>query len=283
MSKQQRGTMFVAIAALLYSIGGLCIKLIPWGGMAINGGRTAIALLVIGGYLMAARHPLRFNRWILLGALCVFGTNALFSIANKLTTAANAIVLQFTVPIFVMLFSLFFFRKKPVKLDVMACVVVFGGILFFFLDSLEMGGGLGNVLALISGASYAGVFMLDEMPDSDAISSVFWGDVISAVTGPPFLLQETQFPPSAILSLVILGVFQVGVAYVCLCIGLKTTPPVTASLVSGIEPVLNPILVAVFYGEKMGKFALVGAAIVIGGVVGYNVLRVKKPESATKQ
>jgi len=283
MSKQQRGTMFVAIAALLYSIGGLCIKLIPWGGMAINGGRTAIALLVIGGYLMAARHPLRFNRWILLGALCVFGTNALFSIANKLTTAANAIVLQFTVPIFVMLFSLFFFRKKPVKLDVMACVVVFGGILFFFLDSLEMGGGLGNVLALISGASYAGVFMLDEMPDSDAISSVFWGDVISAVTGLPFLLQETQFPPSAILSLVILGVFQVGVAYVCLCIGLKTTPPVTASLVSGIEPVLNPILVAVFYGEKMGKFALVGAAIVIGGVVGYNVLRVKKPESATKQ
>ena len=185
MSKQQRGTMFVAIAALLYSIGGLCIKLIPWGGMAINGGRTAIALLVIGGYLIAARHPLRFNRWILLGALCVFGTNALFSIANKLTTAANAIVLQFTVPIFVMLFSLFFFRKKPVKLDVMACVVVFGGILFFFLDSLEMGGGLGNVLALVSGASYAGVFMLDEMPDSDAISSVFWGDVISAATGLP--------------------------------------------------------------------------------------------------
>ena len=283
MSKQQRGTMFVAIAALLYSIGGLCIKLIPWGGMAINGGRTAIALLVIGGYLIVSKHPLRFNRWIFLGALCVFGTNALFSVANKLTTAANAIVLQFTVPIFVMLFSLFFFRKKPVKLDVMACVVVFGGILFFFLDSLEMGGGLGNVLALISGASYAGVFMLDEMPDSDAISSVFWGDVISAVTGLPFLLGETQFPPSAIVSLVILGVFQVGVAYVCLCIGLKTTPPVTASLVSGIEPVLNPILVAVFYGEKMGKFALVGAAIVIGGVVGYNVLRVKKPESATKQ
>ena len=132
-------------------------------------------------------------------------------------------------------------------------------------------------------AAYQLYFMMNEMPNSDAICSVFWGDVISAVTGLPFLLGETQFPPSALVSLVILGVFQVGVAYVCLCIGLKTTPPVTASLVSGIEPVLNPILVAVFYGEKMGKFALVGAAIVIGGVVGYNVLRVKKPESATKQ
>ena len=75
------------------------------------------------------------------------------------------------------------------------------------------------------------------------------------------------------VSLVILGVFQVAVAYILLTIGLKTTPSVTASLVSGIEPVLNPILVAVFYGEKMGSLALVGAAVVIGGVVGYNILR----------
>ncbi len=79
-----------------------------------------------------------------------------------------------------------------------------------------------------------------------------------------------------------LGVFQVGLAYILLCMGLKTTPPVTASLVSGIEPVLNPILVAVFYGEKMGRFALVGAAIVIGGVVTYNVLRVRAHEEKEK-
>ena len=87
------GTLCVFLAALLYSIGGLCIKVIPWNGMAINGGRTAIALVVIGGYLAVIRHPPRFNRWILLGSLCIFGTNALYSVANKLTTAANTIVL----------------------------------------------------------------------------------------------------------------------------------------------------------------------------------------------
>ncbi|MEM5780899.1 MAG: DMT family transporter, partial [Lawsonibacter sp.] len=81
------------------------------------------------------------------------------------------------------------------------------------------------------------------------------------------------------VSLLVLGVFQVGLAYVFLCIGLKTTPPVTASLVSGIEPVLNPILVAVFYKERMGVFALIGTAVVIGGVVGYNVLRAKQGKS----
>ena len=273
MDQSRRGTLFVAAAAVLYSIGGLCIKVIPWNGMSINGGRTAIALLVIGGYLIWTRHPLRLNRWVLLGALSVFGTNALFSVANKLTTAANAIVLQFTVPIFVMLFSALFFRKRPGRLDLAACAVIFGGVLFFFVDSLSMGGGLGNLIALLSGVSYAGVFLMNDMPDGDAISSVFWGDVLSALAGLPFLLRETQFTRTALVSLVVLGVFQVGVAYVCLCIGLQTTPPVTASLVSGIEPVLNPILVALFYGEQIGGFAMVGAAVVIVGVVGYNVLK----------
>ena len=273
MTQNQKGTLYVFLAALLYSIGGLCIKVIPWGGMAINGGRTAIALVVIGTYLALVRHPLRFNRWILLGALSVFGANALFSVANKMTTAANAIVLQFTAPIFVMLFSAIFFRRKPTKLDLGACVVVFGGIVFFFVDGLSVGGTAGNILALCSGVAYAGVFMMNEMPNSDAICSVFWGDVISAVTGLPFLFRESDFSATPIISLLILGVFQVAVAYILLTIGLKTTPPVTASLVSGIEPVLNPILVAVFYGEKIGALALAGAAIVIGGVVGYNILK----------
>lgn len=279
LTKESRGTLYVFLAALLYSIGGLCIKVIPWNGMSINGGRTAIALVVIGGYLWWVKHPLRLNRWVALGAVSVFGCNALFSIANKLTTAANTIVLQFTAPIFVLLITLLVFHRRPQKLDVITCVVVFGGVVFFFVDSLEMGGGLGNLLALLSGLAYAGVFLLNDLPDSDAISSVFWGDVLSAVTGLPFLFQETDFSAPALTSLVVLGVFQVAVAYILLTIGLKTTPPVTASLVSGIEPVLNPILVAVFYGETMGPMAIVGAAIVIGGVVIYNVCRAKQPKS----
>lgn len=279
MSRENRGTLYVFLAALLYSIGGLCIKVIPWNGMSINGGRTAIALVVIGGYLWWVKHPLRWNRWVALGAVSVFGCNALFSIANKLTTAANTIVLQFTAPIFVMLITLLVFRRRPSRLDVITCAVVFGGVVFFFIDSLEVGGGLGNLLALLSGLAYAGVFLLNDLPDSDAISSVFWGDVLSALTGLPFLMKETDFSPTAITSLLVLGVFQVAVAYILLTIGLKTTPPVTASLVSGIEPVLNPILVAVFYGEQMGPMAIIGAAIVISGVVIYNVCRARQPKS----
>lgn len=273
MSSKQKGPLLVFLAAVFYSIGGLCIKVIPWGGMAINGGRTAIALVVIGGYLLAIRHRPRLNRWVMLGALCVCSTNILFSVANKMTTAANAIVLQFTAPIFVMLLSALFFRRRPARLDLAACAVVLGGIVLCFADSLSGGGLAGDVLALLSGLTYAGVFLMNDMPDSDAISSVFWGDVISAVVGLPFVALETDFSLVPMVSLLVLGVFQVAVAYILLTVGLKTTPAVTASLVSGIEPVLNPILVAVFYQEHMGALSLVGAAVVILGVVGYNVLR----------
>ena len=276
---RHKGTLCVFLAALLYSIGGLCIKVIPWNGMSINSGRNLISLVVIGVYLLLTGHRPRFNRWIFLGALAICGTNTFFTLANKLTTAANTIVLQFTAPIFVIVLSLIFWRRRPGRMDLIACAVVVLGVLCFFVDSLEAGGMVGNVLALVSGLSYAGVFLLNDLPDSDPISSVFWGDVMSAVIGLPFLLQEREFTPTALTSLVILGAFQVGLAYILLTIGLRTTPAVTASLVSGIEPVLNPILVAVFYHERIGPLALVGAAVVIGGVVAYNVLRIKLDKS----
>lgn len=277
MKKQRQGVFCVFMAAVLYSIGGLCIKLIPWSGMSINSGRTIVAMVVIGGYLILTKHKIRFNKYILLGALCVCGTNILFSVANKMTTAANTIVLQFTAPIFVLILSMLFWKKKPKTLDAVTCLLVLGGVVCFFIDSLSMGGMAGNILALLSGLTYAGVFLLNDFPDCDPISSVFWGDLISALTGLPFLLQETAFMPTAVISLIILGAFQVGLAYILMCIGLKTTPAVTASLISGIEPILNPVLVAVFYGEPMGSMALVGAVIVIGSVVVYNVIRAKHP------
>ena len=272
LSARQKGTLCVFLAAVLYSIGGLCIKVIPWGGMAINGGRTAIALVVIGVYMKAARHRLRMNRWILLGALSVCGTNILYAMSNKLTTAANAIILQFTAPIFVILLSVLFLGKRPGRLDLITSVFVLGGVVLFFVDGLSAGGMLGNVLALLSGLSYAGVFMVNEMPDGDGICSVFWGAAVSTVVGLPFLMQEPPLDTPALFSLVILGVFQVGLAYILMVEGLRTTPPITASLVSGIEPVLNPILVAVFYHELIGPLSLAGAVVVVGSVVLYNVI-----------
>ncbi len=273
MKVERKGVLFVFLAAVLYSIGGLCIKVIPWHAMSINGGRNIISILVVGGYLFITRHSLRWNRWVALGAVCVCGTNVLFTLANKMTTAANAIVLQFTAPIFVLLISLLFLHKKPQKLDLLVCGVVLVGVLCFFLESLEAGEMLGNLVALCSGVTYAGIFLLNDMPNADPISSVFWGDVCSAVVGLPFLLRETDFGFVPMTSLVILGAFQVGLAYILMCEGLKTTPAVTAALISGIEPILNPTLVAVFYHETIGHLSLVGAVIVVVSIIIYNIVK----------
>ena len=276
LQAQRRGTLYVFLAAVLYSIGGLCIKLIPWHGMSINGGRNMVSVLVVGGYLLLTHHRPRWNKWVALGAASVCGTNILFTLANKMTTAANAIVLQFTAPIFVIVLSLLFWRKRPRKLDIAVCGVTLLGVTCFFLESLEAGDMLGNVLALVSGLSYAGVFLLNDLPNADPISSVFWGDVCSAEVGLPYLVRETDFTAPTLTSLVILGAFQVGVAYILMCEGLKTTPAVTASLISGIEPVLNPTLVAIFYHEMIGPLSFVGAVIVVGAVVTYNVIQSRR-------
>lgn len=280
MNAERRGALFVFLAAVLYSIGGLCMKLIPWSGVALNGGRCAIAVVVYVIYLLATHHRPKINRWVLLGAAAVCSTNVLFAMANKMTTAANAIVLQYTAPIFVILLSVLFLRKRAGGLDLAACVVVFLGVVCFFVESLQGGNLTGDLIALISGLTYAVVFLLNDLPDGDPISSVFWGAVFSVLIGLPAMLNQAPLKRGALLSMIILGVFQTGFAFLCLTIGLRTTPPVTASLVSGIEPILNPVLVAVFYHEGIGMLSLIGAAIVILGVVGYNVLKGKQEEKS---
>ena len=273
INRRARGILCVVGAALLYSTGGLLIKLIPWNGMAINGARMLLSMGLLWLFLRAIGHRIRWNRWVFLGSLCFFGATALFTVANKLTTAANTIVLQFTAPIFLMLYMAIFLKKRPTRLDTAACAAVFGGVLCFFLDGLSGGGMLGNVVALVAGASYGGMFLLRAMPGGDAYSSVFWGSLWGVLTGLPFLFQESDFSAPVLLGIFLLGVFQVGLGYILLCVGLQYTPPVTACLITGIEPVLNPVLVAVFYREQIGPLALLGAVIVVGGVLAYNVLQ----------
>lgn len=272
MQEKSKGTFFVCLSAILYSLGGLFIKLIPWGGVAINGARAAIALIVITIYLVVSHQRIYLNRWVVLGSMAVGGANLLFCVANKLTTAANAIVLQFTAPVFVILIGLLVLKKRPTKLELTTCVIVFFGILFFFFDSLSAEGTLGNFIAILSGVSYAGVFFLNKLLGEDSILAVFWGSVFGLIVGIPFIAQETVFTSSILSSFVVLGVFQMGLGFVFLMIGLRNTSPVTACLVAGIEPVLNPILVAVFYHETIGAMSFVGAVIVVGSVLGYNVI-----------
>ena len=274
--KQSKGIFCVLMAALLFSIGGLCIKLVPWSPLAINGARNLISVILIGIYLKVIHHKIVINPAVLFGAVCMTGTTTLYTIANKLTTAANTIVLQFTAPIFVIFFVWRFFKERPKRMDIAASVAVFAGIICFFIDGLSSGNMLGNVLAVLSGVSYAGVFMLYRFAKWDSLSSIFLGQALSAVTCVWFVFGETDFGVTAIGGIVALGVFQLALAYIFMSKGLDEVPAVTASLTTAIEPILNPLWVALFYHEMITPLAFVGAVIVIAAVVGYNLWKAVK-------
>ena len=275
--KQSKGILYVLMAAVLFSIGGLCIKLVPWSPLAINGARNLISAMIIGVYLKVTHHKIVINPAVLLGAVCMTGTTTLYTIANKLTTAANTIVLQFTAPVFVIFFMWLFFKERPKRVDIIASAVVFVGIICFFIDGLSSGNMSGNVLAVLSGVSYAGVFMMNSFEKSDSLSSIFLGQALSAVTCIWFVFGETDFGITAVGGILVLGVFQLALAYIFMAKGLDEVPAVTASLTTAIEPILNPLLVAVFYHEVITPLSFVGAVIVVGAVVGYNVWKAVKP------
>lgn len=272
----RRGLAYVLASAVCFSIAGVLIKVVPWNPVSINGARCLFALVPLYIYLRMTGRRFHVNRQIVVGAFLDFATMELFVIANKLTTAANTIVLQFTEPIWVILLGWVIFRNRPRGSAVLASVVVFAGIVCFFFDSMGAGGMLGNVLAIASGIAYAGVFLIKESPECDFECAALLGFGASFVVGIPFCVQETVFTVDIALAIVALGVVQLGLAYVFLSRGLDVVSPMTASLTSTIEPILNPILVAIVVGETIGPLSTFGALLVVGAATAYNVYAARR-------
>lgn len=271
-----KGTLYVLLSAICFSTGGVLIKLIPWSSVSIQGSRSIFSTAVIGGYLLFHHRKFVCNKAVVFGAVCNTVMAFSFVAATKLTSAANAIVLQFTEPVFVILLLWLLYKKKPGKDAVLACVIVFSGILCFFFESLSSGGLLGDFLAVLSGFSYALVMLMKKFPEADFESSLLLSNLFSVVVGIPTYVKETEFSMEIWFFMVLLGVIQFGVSYIFLSKGLDKVSPVAASLTSTIEPILNPLLVAVFCGETVGRTAFLGALLVVGGATVYNLRQAAK-------
>ncbi|MCR4951396.1 MAG: DMT family transporter [Solobacterium sp.] len=274
--KRRLGIAAMLAASLCFSLGGLLMKIIPWNPLAINGARNLIACCVIGLYIRFIKHPLKCNGTVLFGAVALAATTTLYAVANKLTTAGNTIVLQYTAPIWIIVFMYFLFGQKPDRTALITVFIVLIGIVCFFLDSMSTGRWLGDILALLSGITYALVFLLNRFEKGDALSSVFFGQLFCGIFLSPLVLKETVFTPGVLTAVFVLGSVQVGIAYIFFTTGTKYTEPVTASIINAIEPILNPVLVAIFYKEVLGTYSLIGAAIVIIGILFYDVLTAKR-------
>lgn len=278
MERNIKGPLMIAATALLWSTAGVLVKLVPWNAMTIVGLRSFFAAIVMIIYMRRPR--ITFSKPVILGGLSLSATMALFIYANKLTTAANAIVLQYTAPIFVILLSALLLKTRPKTLDIIAVAVVFIGVMLFFFDQLKPAALLGNILAFISGITFAGVFITNKMPGAKPEEAALFGYIVNIVISAPFIATNVTFEAVPWLIITLMGVFQLGLAYVLFSIGIKTTPPIPASLIATLEPLLNPIWVMIATGERPGTFALVGGVIVLVTVVIYNIKTARRGRPA---
>lgn len=262
---RKKAILYMALCATLWSIGGIFIKMIPWNAFAIAGMRSAIAAVIVYVYIRNKKIKMQFIKPAFLSGFFMSGIFLSFVIANKLTTAANAIVLQFTSPVFILILSAIFLHKKSRKGDVITVVATLGGISLFFFDQLTTGGIIGNCFGILAGFMVACAYLVvGELDEETRMTGIFLGQIFTAVIGfPALFFTDVVITTPAVLSILALGIFQLGIPYVLFGIAIKDGSALACNLIGAIEPLLNPVWVFLFNGEAPGFFALIGAAIVI--------------------
>lgn len=260
-SERTRAILLLVITAILWSLGGVLIKSIKWNPVAIAGMRSGIAAIVL---LIVLKKPKITWSFAQIGAALAYsGTVILFVMANKATTAANAILLQYTAPIYVALFGAWILKEKTKVLDWVMILTVLGGMALFFLDHLSMNGILGNIFAAASGICFGFLVIFMRMQkDGSPLESVFLGNILTALIGIPFMFSSA-LNTQGWINLLIMGVVQLGIPYILYSMAVKHVTALEAILIPIIEPILNPVWVFFMIGETPGVWAIVGGAIVV--------------------
>ncbi|MGQ9632480.1 MAG: DMT family transporter [bacterium] len=262
--KRYKAEAFLVVTAVLWSLGGLLIKLVSWNPIAIAGARSAISALLLLAFLRRPRFTWSFAQ--IGGAVAYAVTVILFVVSNKLTTAANAILLQYTAPIYTAIFGVWLLGERTSWRDWATIVSTVGGIALFFLDDLTPGGFWGNVCAITSGVAFGllPIFMRKQRAHSP-LESILLGNTLAAVFGLPFMFESM---PNATSwgGLALLGTIQLGLPYILYSIAIKHVTALEAMLITAIEPILNPLWVFLLIGEVPGPFALLGGIVVLASI-----------------
>ena len=255
----------LVLAALFWSLGGLLIKSVAWPPLAVAGGRGLIA----GLFLLATNRGLKFNfsRLQVLGALGYASCTVTFCAATKLTTAANAILLQYTAPVWVALFGAWLLGERASRYDWMTIAVVLGGMCLFLADGLEAGHLAGNGVAALSGICFAGMTLaLRGQKDGSPVESIILGNGLAFLVGLPWIAQAPALSAAGWTALGTLGLLQLGASYWLYARAIKHVTALEAVLIPVIEPILNPVWVILAVGERPTALSLLGGVIVLAAV-----------------
>ena len=264
--------LFLAVTAALWSLGGLLIKSVSAHPLAIAGVRSLLAALVMR--IVLGKPKITGSKEQIAAALAYTGTVIFFVSATKYTTAANAILLQYTAPIYVAILSAWLLKERTSSFDWLTIIVVLAGMSLFFIDHLSAKGLFGSILAIASGLTFAflNIFMRMQK-DESPWESVFLGNLLTAVIGIPFLFLSWP-NTSGWFYLFLLGTLQLGAPYILYAKAIKQATALEAVLILVLEPILNPIWVYFFLGETPGLWALVGGTIVVAAITLRSILSI---------
>jgi len=270
MNQRTRAVLFLLLCALLWSMGGVLIKAVSVHPLALSGTRSGIAALFMWAVLRRPRFT--WSRTQIAGALAYAVTVLLYVSAVKLTTAANAILLQYTAPIYIAIFGAWFLREKATWIDWLSIVITLGGMALFFREGLASKNLMGDLLALASGMTFAWMnILLRKQKDGSPLESVLLGNALAALVGLPFLSRGLP-TMQGWAALLILGTLQLGLSYVLYSHAIKHVTAMEGVLFSTLEPIINPIWVMLAIGERPSAWAIAGGALVVLAVTGRGVL-----------
>jgi drug/metabolite transporter (DMT)-like permease len=286
-SKRAQGIVAVAACSLLWSTAGLFIKLVPWNPFAIAGIRSLLAGLVMLAWLRRPR--LTWSGPQIGAALFYAATMICFVAANKLTTSANAILLQYGAPVYAALLAWPMLGERTHWYDWLTIAATLGGMVLFFLERLSAGSLVGNLVAVASGVTFAfAMVLLRKQKDGSPLESIMLSQFLTFAVSIPFLfsgMPGTGSGPAgsglpalyAWLALVGLGVVQIGLASILLAYGVRHVTAVQSFLISMIEPIFNPVWVFLLLGEAPGAGALAGGAVILTAATLRSILPLLRP------
>jgi drug/metabolite transporter (DMT)-like permease len=257
-----KAALLTFAAGLSWSFTGMFTKLVTWSSFTLVGVRAVIALLVLG--LARGSFRVHVNKGMWISAVGVTATSVLLLSSAQLTTSANAVVLQYTASVFIILYMIFVKKQRPLKSEIIAAFFVMLGVCLCFAGSMEGGKLLGNILGLCSGVTFAMLFLANRYSGNDPLDGVYFGMLLSC----PFAIFAF-FDPGFSLTLPNIGCgiglgVGLGFGYLFLALGARCgISPVASCVISNVEPVLNPIWVYLAVGENPGFWGILGAAVVL--------------------
>jgi len=264
------GVLLLLVTAILWSLGGLWVKFIDWNPVAIAGARSLIAFIVIAAVVPKALRQLTWGA--VPGALAYAGVMFLFVLATKLTTAANAVFLHYTAPIHIALIGPWFLGERTRWRDWVLISIALSGVALFFCDQLDFERRWGVIAGLASGFCSAWLIMLmrrQRGASPEAVTQL--GNLLTVLIASPWMFQEPKLGQNG-LWLLLLGAVSLGVPYLLYSQAIREVKALDATLITMIEPILNPVWVMLATHERPSGWSLVGGGLVLSTSLARGIL-----------